>query len=252
MIPIRLGGLFAAAVFLVACGGDKSTIDVGQQQAQPDQQQQAPNLEKDGQRNAYAMGASLARQMKNSGMELETESFLAGIRDVLDDAEVRISDEEIQTRVSGVQEQERFRRNEEHAAKNRAEAEAFLAANGEVEGVVTTASGLQYQVLVEGDGARPSATDMVTVNYRGTLLDGTEFDSSYARNEPASFPLNRVISGWTEALQLMSVGSKYKLFIPSDLAYGSRGAGELIGPDATLVFEVELLNVEAAAEDASG
>lgn len=120
---------------------------------------------------------------------------------------------------------------------------AFLEENAKKEGLKSTSSGLQYEVLVEGKGERPKSTDTVTVNYRGTLIDGTEFDSSYKRGEPISFPLNRVIPGWTEGLQLMPVGSKYRLFIPSDLAYGPRGAGGVIGPDETLIFEVELLGI---------
>ena len=132
----------------------------------------------------------------------------------------------------------------EAAEKNKAEGEKFLAENKTKDGVKTTASGLQYKVLKEGSGASPKETDTVVTNYRGTLIDGTEFDSSYKRNEPASFPVNRVIKGWTEALQLMKPGAKYQLFIPSSLAYGERGAGQLIGPNATLIFEVELLSIK--------
>ncbi|MBW2412326.1 MAG: FKBP-type peptidyl-prolyl cis-trans isomerase, partial [Deltaproteobacteria bacterium] len=128
--------------------------------------------------------------------------------------------------------------------KNRADGEAFLAANKNKEGVVTTASGLQYKVLKKGDGPKPQNNDRVSVHYRGTLLDGTEFDSSYKRGKPATFQVNGVIRGWTEALQLMNVGSKYQLFIPSDLAYGTRGAGRKIGPNSTLIFDVELLGIE--------
>ena len=132
---------------------------------------------------------------------------------------------------------------EEATERNIAEGQAYLAENGQREGVVITESGLQYEVLTQGDGPRPSATQQVSVNYRGTLIDGTEFDSSYERGEPATFPVNRVIGGWTEALQLMSVGSKYRLVIPSNLAYGERGSGPTIGPNATLIFEVELLAI---------
>lgn len=120
----------------------------------------------------------------------------------------------------------------------------FLQENAKRDGVKTTASGLQYEVITEGKGKSPKATDEVLVHYRGTLLDGTEFDSSYKRNEPISFPLNQVIKGWTEGVQLMKEGAKYRFFIPSNLAYGSRGAGGAIGPDETLVFEVELLKVQ--------
>lgn len=127
--------------------------------------------------------------------------------------------------------------------ENKAEGAAFLAENGKKEGVITTKSGLQYKVLTEGEGAAPSATDNVTVNYKGTTIDGNEFDSSYKRGTPATFPLNRVIPGWTEGLQLMKEGAKYQFYIPSDLAYGSRGAGRDIGPNSTLIFDVELIKV---------
>ena len=128
-------------------------------------------------------------------------------------------------------------------AENKAAGEKFLAANGQVAGVVTTASGLQYQVFTEGTGASPKATDNVTVHYKGTTIDGKEFDSSYSRGEPATFPLNRVIAGWTEGVQLMKEGAKYRFFIPSNLAYGERGAGRDIGPNAALIFDVELIKI---------
>ena len=131
---------------------------------------------------------------------------------------------------------------------NKKEGEDFLAANKSKEGVVTLPSGLQYKVLKEGTGPKPSPTDSVVCNYRGTLINGTEFDSSYKRGQPATFPVNGVIKGWTEALQLMPVGSKWQLFIPPDLAYGQRGAGADIGPNATLIFEVELLSIQGKAQ----
>jgi FKBP-type peptidyl-prolyl cis-trans isomerase FklB len=131
---------------------------------------------------------------------------------------------------------------------NKKEGEAFLAANKTKEGVVTLPSGLQYKVLKAGTGPKPSANDSVVCNYRGTLLDNTEFDSSYKRGQPATFPVGKVIKGWTEALQLMPVGSKWQLFIPSELAYGPRGAGPDIGPNATLIFEVELLSIQGKGQ----
>jgi FKBP-type peptidyl-prolyl cis-trans isomerase FklB len=130
--------------------------------------------------------------------------------------------------------------------KNKKEGEAFLAANKKKEGVITLPSGFQYKAIKEGTGKTPKATDTVTVNYRGTLIDGTEFDSSYKRGQPATFRVNGVIAGWTEALQLMKEGSKWELFIPANLAYGERGAGAAIGPNAVLIFEVELISVKPA------
>lgn len=137
-----------------------------------------------------------------------------------------------------------FKDRKQQAEENLSQGEAFLAENGKREGVVSLPSGLQYEVIHDGNGETPGNTDTVVTHYRGTLIDGKEFDSSHRRGEPASFPVNRVISGWTEALQLMTVGSKWKLFIPSDLAYGERGAGKVIGPNATLIFEIELLEIQ--------
>ena len=136
-----------------------------------------------------------------------------------------------------------FKDRKQLAEENQSKGEAFLAENGKRDGVVSLPSGLQYEVIHDGNGDTPSKTDTVVTHYRGTLIDGKEFDSSLRRGEPASFPVNRVISGWTEALQLMTVGSKWKLFIPSNLAYGERGAGKVIGPHATLIFEIELLGI---------
>lgn len=137
-----------------------------------------------------------------------------------------------------------FKDRKQLAEENLARGEAFIAENGKREGVVSLPSGLQYEVIHGGSGDRPGATDTVVTHYRGTLIDGKEFDSSHRRGEPARFQVNRVIPGWTEALQLMKVGSKWKLFIPSNLAYGERGAGKLIGPNAALVFEIELLEIQ--------
>ena len=137
-----------------------------------------------------------------------------------------------------------FKDRNELAEENLSQGEAFLAENGKREGVISLPSGLQYEVIHDVSGDTPEATDTVVTHYRGTLIDGKEFDSSHRRGEPASFPVNRVIPGWTEALQLMTVGSKWKLFIPSNLAYGEGGAGKVIGPNATLIFEIELLGIQ--------
>jgi FKBP-type peptidyl-prolyl cis-trans isomerase FklB len=152
-----------------------------------------------------------------------------------------------------VQNEARKRQTEEAqkaAVKNKTEGEAFLAANKDKEGVVTLPSGLQYKILTTGTGPKPTASDSVKCNYRGTLINGTEFDSSYKKGQPVTFGVGQVIKGWTEALQLMPVGSKWQLFIPSSLAYGERGAGAEIGPNSTLIFEVELISIEEKAKDA--
>ena len=197
-------------------------------------------------RSSYAVGVDIGNNLERTGVELELAGVVAGLSDVLEGREPQLTGEEIgevlqelSTRMQTAQQQQFS----EVTERNITEGQAYLAENGQREGVVTTESGLQYEVLTQGDGPRPSATQQVSVNYRGTLIDGTEFDSSYERGEPATFPVNRVIGGWTEALQLMSVGSKYRLVIPSNLAYGERGSGPTIGPNATLVFEVELLAI---------
>jgi FKBP-type peptidyl-prolyl cis-trans isomerase FklB len=202
---------------------------------------------------SYSIGLNLGSNFKKMDVEINPDIFLKGLKDGVTGSEPALSEEEIRNAMDAFQKErkekqktmmaEQQKKLAELAEKNKEEGEKFLAENTKKEGVVTTASGLQYIVLKEGKGEKPNTTDTVTVNYKGTLLDGTEFDSSYKRGEPASFPLNGVIKGWTEGLQLMSPGAQYRFFIPSDLAYGKRGGGKDIGPDATLVFEVELLKV---------
>lgn len=209
------------------------------------------------QRLSYGVALGLGRNMANDGMSIDVDAFSAGLRDALSGAPQKLSDEDIQAEMMAFQQRidaEREANSQALAQVNASASAAFLTENGVREGVLTTASGLQYEVLEAGDGASPGADDRVQVHYRGTLIDGTEFDSSYARGEPVVFGVGQVISGWTEALQLMRVGARYKLFIPSDLAYGAGGAGDLIGPNAALVFEVELLDIPsqqagAAQED---
>jgi len=191
---------------------------------------------------SYGVGLNVGSRFKSDFIELDVDAFVRGFRDALADAKPAISEQEINAAITALN-QEVERKMSEQAEKNKKAGEDFLAENKKVQGVQTTASGLQYQVLKEGNGPSPKETDVVKVHYKGTLLDGTVFDSSYDRGEPATFPLNRVIPGWTEGLQKMKVGSKHKLFIPSNLAYGDNPQGK-IPPHATLVFEVELLGIE--------
>ncbi len=209
------------------------------------------------QKHAYAMGASMgifaenrAKQMADLGETMEMDALLQGFNDGLKDT-LQFEDTEIQQLAQAGEALMRSKQQEQAALaaeKNVEAGIAYLAENGKREGVVTTESGLQYEVLTEGTGDSPAATDTVTVHYRGTLLDGTEFDSSYSRGEPTSFPLNRVISGWTEGVQLMKEGAKYRFHIPSELAYGERATGK-ITPNSTLIFDVELLDVVKPEQD---
>jgi FKBP-type peptidyl-prolyl cis-trans isomerase FklB len=196
---------------------------------------------------SYAIGADIARNLKQQGITFNLDMLVQAMRDVTAGNTLSMTDKEMQdsfrTLQSEVQKKSQAK-NDVLADKNKAEGKAFLDANATKEGVKTTPSGLQYLVLTEGTGAKPAATDTVKTHYHGTLIDGTVFDSSVDRKEPATFPVNGVIKGWQEALVLMNVGSKYRLFVPAELAYGDRGAGPKIGPNSTLVFEVELLSIQ--------
>lgn len=208
--------------------------------------QDGPALETPEQRASYAIGMQIGESMKGQGVDfLDDPAFVAGLRDVLDGKEPQVSEEDI-VAAFGVM----SARAQEAAATAATEAletgNAFLASNKDAEGVTTTESGLQYKVLTEGTGDKPAATDTVEVHYEGKLLDGTVFDSSYARGEPAQFPVGGVIKGWVEALQLMPSGSTWEVYIPADLAYGERGAGGDIGPNETLIFKVELIKIVSA------
>lgn len=206
----------------------------------------ASDLSTEKERVSYMIGMDMANQLFQIKDEIDVQVMMRAVSDVLGERETALTPEQADQVRNAFIEKLQNRAAEEQAeiAKaNREEGERFLAENGRREGVITTESGLQYEVLRAGDGPRPSLNDQVRVHYVGTLIDGTKFDSSYDRGQPATFPLNGVIAGWTEALQLMPVGSKYKLFIPSDLAYGDRGTPGPIGPNATLIFEVELLEI---------
>ncbi len=195
---------------------------------------------------SYALGINIGSSLRADGITVEGDAFLKGVQDALANATPALSEQEMSALLSQLQADMRTRRIEKQAqaaAANRSQGEAFLKANGAKPGVKTLASGLQYQVLTAGTGPVPTASDTVTCNYRGTLIDGTEFDSSAAHGGPSNFPVEGVIAGWTEALQLMPVGSKWRLFVPAALGYGERGAGQDIGPNAVLVFDIELLSI---------
>jgi FKBP-type peptidyl-prolyl cis-trans isomerase FklB len=195
---------------------------------------------------SYSIGIDIGNTLKRQLIDVNAELLDRGIRDGISGAKPLLTDQQVKETMATFQKDMMAKQavvKKAAGEKNAAEAAKFLAENKTKEGVKTTASGLQYKVLKEGTGPTPKATDTVKVNYRGTTIDGTEFDSSFKRGQPASFPVNRVIKGWTEGLQLMKVGSKYQLFVPANLAYGERGAGSDIGPNATLIFEVELLGI---------
>nr|WP_320133605.1 FKBP-type peptidyl-prolyl cis-trans isomerase [uncultured Holophaga sp.] len=198
-------------------------------------------------RYSYAIGLDVCENLKHQDLDLELECFVAGFRDAFTGAEPQLDEAQkadVLEHLQQLLQSKHAARMKASSSQNIEDGKRFLEQNKSAEGVQVTESGLQYKVLQEGTGAKPRLVDTVTTHYRGTLLNGKEFDSSYRRGEPASFPVGGVIPGWTEALQLMSVGSKWQLFVPSDLAYGPRGAGQDIEPHSTLIFEVELLGIQ--------
>jgi FKBP-type peptidyl-prolyl cis-trans isomerase FklB len=195
---------------------------------------------------SYSIGFDMGSSLKRNGIDVDLDIVTRAIQDVLSGGKALMTEQEMRESISALQKEMAAKqqgRAKELGDKNRKEGEEFLAENKKKEGVTTLPSGLQYMILAEGKGKQPKATDTVTVQYRGTLIDGTEFDSSYKRGQPATFALNQVIKGWTEGVQLMKEGGKIRLFVPSELAYGDRGAGAQIGPNAALIFEVELLSI---------
>jgi FKBP-type peptidyl-prolyl cis-trans isomerase FklB len=205
----------------------------------------APKNQKD--RVSYVIGMDIGTNLKKQSIEVNPELLFKGIKDGLSGNKPAMSEQEIKETIAAFQKEMQAKQEEvakKMGEKNKKEGEAFLAENKKKEGIITLASGLQYKVLKKGSGKKPKLTDTVTTHYKGTLIDGTEFDSSYRRNQPVSFPVNGVIAGWTEALQLMEEGAKWQLFIPPQLAYGEKGAGPRIGPNATLIFEVELISIQ--------
>jgi len=196
---------------------------------------------------SYIIGLDIGNNLKRQGADIDPDTLLKGLKDALSGNKPLLSENEIREVTTAFRQEMATKQAEEKkklAEKNKKEGEAFLDENKKKEGVKTLPSGLQYKVITEGSGRSPKESDTVTVNYKGTFVDGTEFDSSYKRGEPATFPVNGVIKGWTEALPLMKEGAKWQLFIPSDLAYGEAGAGNVIGPNTILIFEVELISIK--------
>ncbi|AWM32325.1 FKBP-type peptidyl-prolyl cis-trans isomerase [Hymenobacter nivis] len=209
-------------------------------------------LDTNQQQVSYIIGRDLARNFAQQGLELDLDTLAAALKEGMQGLPSQLTPEQMQAAMQQLQEQLGDASGENNddndldpttMANNKAEGEAFLTENAQKAGVTTLPSGLQYEIITEGSGKKPTLKSSVTTHYHGTLPNGTVFDSSYQRGQPATFPVNGVIAGWTEALQLMPEGSKWRLYIPSDLAYGKRGAGRDIGPDAALVFDVELLKV---------
>ncbi len=207
-----------------------------------------PEVKEEKDRISYSVGYQVGGDFKRQGVELNPELLVKGIQDAVSGAKPLLSQQEMNRTLVDLKKKivaDQREAQQKMGEKNLADGKDFLSANGKKKGVVILPSGLQYKILSEGKGKSPGPADSVTVHYRGTLIDGTEFDSSYSRGKPATFQVNRVIAGWTEALQKMKEGAKWQLFIPPNLAYGERGAGSRIGPNATLIFEVELISVQA-------
>ena len=199
---------------------------------------------------SYAIGMNIGNNLERQSLELNPEIISKGIQDSLTDSKTLMTEQEYSDTMTAFEREMKLKqvaKLKELTEKNKQEGEAFLAENKKKDAVITLPSGLQYKVIKKGAGKTPKATDTVTVNYRGTLINGTEFDSSYLRGQPASFKVNGVIRGWTEALQLMKEGAEWQLYIPSELAYGERGVGRDIGPYSTLIFEVELISINDQA-----
>ncbi|QBQ54817.1 FKBP-type peptidyl-prolyl cis-trans isomerase [Nitrosococcus wardiae] len=225
---MRKGALFLVAAFILFFTAGASAAD---------------ELETDTQKLSYIIGYQIGQNLQQQKIELDKQAFILAIEDALKQAPSRLSPEQAKAAMEAMQQQEQQQRTE-LAEKNKSAGEDFLKANKEKQGVVELDSGLQYRIIRQGEGEKPAADDTVVVNYRGTLIDGTEFDSSYQRGQPVTFKVNGVIRGWQEALQLMPVGSKWEVVVPPKLAYGPQGAGRLIGPNETLIFDIELLEIK--------
>ncbi len=215
--------------------------------AAPAGAQERPALDTEKDKLSYAIGADLGKDLRDRSIEVTPERLIEGIRDALAGGPMRMSEQEVQATVRALQQELRRKQALARAKlpeENKRKGKEFLEANKQQEGVIALESGLQYKILEQGEGPKPVASDVVEVHYRGTLVDGTEFASSYSRNRPGTFPVKRLMEGWRQALELMPVGSKWRLFIPPHLAYGVRGTGRRIGPNATLIFDIELLGIK--------
>ena len=207
----------------------------------------APELKGDKEKISYSIGMDIGGNLRRGSVEVDPDVLAKGLKDSYGGGKTLLTEDQARQAIEDFQKSLMAKKAEtmqKLSEKNKTDGEKFLAENAKKEGVKTLPSGLQYKEITHGTGKSPKTTDTVTTHYKGTLIDGTEFDSSYKRGEPISFPVSGVIAGWTEALQLMKEGAKWQLFIPSNLAYGERGAGRDIGPNATLIFEVELISVK--------
>ena len=203
------------------------------------------------QKASYTLGADIAKNFRAQGLEIDVKAFSLGLDDALQNRSLKLTEEEMMSAINTVKEnmqKQQLEKQQSLARTNLDEGKAFLADNAKKEGITTLDSGVQYKVLTKGEGSSPTAADTITAHYRGTLLNGTEFDSSYQRNTPLTLQMGSVIKGWGEVLKLMKPGSKWEVYIPADMAYGERGAGDAIGPNQTLIFTIELIKFDPPAD----
>lgn len=246
---MKLKRVAAVVAALILC---LSSLTFTADKVEEKEKEPIKQLKTDLEKMSYTLGLDAGTRLQSIPIEVDLAIFFKGVEDTIKENKPLLTPEEAEAMTVKIRQkviQKEIEQMMKEAEKNRKEGEAFLAENGKKEGVITTKSGLQYTILRDGNGPTPTTTDEVEVHYEGTLIDGTVFDSSYKRGESITFPVNRVIAGWTEALQLMKVGSKYRLFIPSALGYREQGAGDAIGPNAVLIFEVELLSIVEEEEE---
>jgi FKBP-type peptidyl-prolyl cis-trans isomerase len=245
--------LTASSLFLAACSNDQTsesetaTTEVAAPTTSEVEATIDPALESIDQKLSYIVGINLAGQFKRDGVNFDLAAFQMAVEDIKSETGSRLSQEVVQETIATMQQQTQEKQKlmqKVQSEQNVLQGQAYLTENAKKDGVMVTASGLQYKEVTAGEGPMPTAEQTVVVHYKGTLTDGTVFDSSYERGEPAEFPVTGVIQGWVEALQLMNVGDKFELVIPSELAYGTRGSGQTIGPDSTLLFDVELIEIK--------